>query len=161
MKTTYTISPAPRGARSAERGASSFALAPQRSALHGLREQHLLGEDEVLAVVVGYLVLVAHGDRVEGAGDLAVAAEDSAGEVDLVHLRVSLSGRDPVGGVVLGGHNADAVGGAGGRAQRAADALLQPRVLEPVQLVAAAKAGGERDPLLGGLVRLRAFHPAR
>ena len=47
-------------------------------ALERLGEQHLLGEDQVGAVVVGHLVLVAHRDRVERAGDLAVAAEDAA-----------------------------------------------------------------------------------
>ena len=55
-----------------------LALSPQRRPLDRLREQHLLGEDQVLAVVVRHLVLVAHRDRVERAGDLAVAAEDAA-----------------------------------------------------------------------------------
>ena len=66
-------------ARPADRRASrSFALVAQRRALERLGEQHLLGEDQVRAVVVGELVVVAHRDRVERAGDLAVAAEDAA-----------------------------------------------------------------------------------
>ena len=69
---------------------------------------------------------MAHRDRVERAGGLAVAAEDALGEVDLVDGRVALAGRDAVLGRVLGRHHADAVGRAGGRAQRAADALLEP-----------------------------------
>ena len=39
----------------------------QRRALERLREQHLLREDQVGAVVVGQLVVVAHRDRVERA----------------------------------------------------------------------------------------------
>src|SRR6188472_1700378 len=105
----------------------SFALPPKRRPLDRLREQHLLGEDEVLAVVVGQLVFVAHRDRVERAGHLAVAAEDAAGEVDLVDLGVALACGDAVVGVVLGGDDADAVRRAGGGAERASDALLEAR----------------------------------
>ena len=65
----------------------------QRRALERLGEQHLLGEDQVGAVVVGHLVVVAHRDRVERARDLAVAAEDAAREVDLVDRGVALAGR--------------------------------------------------------------------
>src|SRR5881409_1395037 len=97
-----------------EAAATLLALAPQRPPVEGLGEQHLLGEDQVGAVVVGHLVLVAHRDRVERAGDLAVAAEDAAGEVDLVDLGVALAGGDAVLGIVLGGDDPDAVGGAGG-----------------------------------------------
>src|SRR5271166_134097 len=108
----------------------SLALVPQRRALQRLGEQHLLREDQVRAVVVGELVVVAHSDRVERAGDLAVAAEDAARQVDLVNGRVALARRDPVLGCVLLGDDPDAVRRAGGRAQRAADALLEARVLE-------------------------------
>ena len=58
-------------------------------------------------------------------------------EVDLVDGGVALAGRDPVAGDVLGGDDADAVGRAGGGAERAADALLQAGVLE-----ACAACGG-------------------
>src|SRR5688572_25968913 len=85
-----------------------LALAAQRGAVQWLGEQHLLGEDEVGAVVVRHLVLVAQRDRVEGACDLAVAAEDAAAEVYLVDLRVALAGRDaPVARRVLRGDDAD------------------------------------------------------
>src|SRR5204862_4140767 len=117
----------------------SFALPPQRCALDRLGEEHLLREHEVLAVVVGQLVLVAHGDRVEGARDLAVAAEDAAGEVDLVHLGVALAGRDSIVRIVLRGDDANAVGRTRGGAQRAPHALLETGVLELVELVAAAE----------------------
>src|SRR4051794_32303186 len=72
----------------------SLVLAPEGRPLERLGEQHLLGEDQVGAVVVRELVLVAHRDRVERAGDLAVAAEDAARQVDLVDGGVALSRRD-------------------------------------------------------------------
>src|SRR3954447_23063369 len=109
-------------------------------AVQRLGEQHLLGEDEVRAVVVRHLEVVAHGDRVERARDLAVPAEDAPRQVDLVDGGVALARRDPVLGRVLGGDDADAVRRARGRAQRAADALLEPRVGEPVEAVAPAEA---------------------
>src|SRR5215210_2206332 len=114
-----------------------LALRPQRRPLQRLRQQHLLREDEIGAVVVGHLVVVAHRDRVERARDLAVPAEDAAREVDLVHGGVALAGADAVLGRVLGRDDSDAVRRAGGRAERAPDALLQAGVLEPMQLVAA------------------------
>ena len=112
------------------------------------------------ARVVGELVVVAHRDRVERAGHLAVAAEDAARHVDLVDRRVALAGRHLVLGRVLGGHHADALGRAGRGAERAADALLEPRVLEAVQLVAAAEARVDRRLLLGVLDRHRALDHA-
>src|SRR3712207_3983131 len=120
-------------ARSSLRFCSSAALltlAAQRRALEGLGQQHLLREDEVRAVVVRHLVVVAHRDRVERARDLAVAAEDAAREVDLVDGGVALPGRHAVLRRVLRGHDTDAVRGTRRGAQRAADALLEPSVLE-------------------------------
>src|SRR4051794_30973562 len=137
-----------------------LALHAQRSALRVVLEQHLLGEDQVAARVVGELEVVPHRDRVERAGDLAVAAEDAAQHVDLVDLRVALAGRHLVLGGVLGGDDADAVGRAGGGAQRAADALLEPGVLEAVELVLAAEARVDRHLLLGVLDRDRTLDPA-
>src|SRR5215207_7706938 len=145
---------------SAMRAQTLLARRAQRRALERLGQQHLLGEDEVGAVVVGQLVVVAHRDRVEWAGRLAVAAEDAAGDVDLVHRRVALARADAVVRRVLGRDDADAVGGARRRAERAADALLQPRVLEAVQLVAAAEARVDRRLLLRVLVGMRALRPA-
>src|ERR1700760_707868 len=138
----------------------SLVLVPQRRALERLGEQHLLREDQVGAVVVGELVVMAHRDRVERARDLAVAAEDAAREVDLVDLRVALARRYAMLGRVLGGDDADAVRRARGRAERAADALLQARVLEAVQLVAAAGARGDGRLLLRILDRDRRFAEA-
>src|SRR5438046_2308859 len=86
-----------------------FPLTPQRSVLGRVGEQHLLREDQVRALVVGQLVVVAHRDRVERAGDLAVAAEDAAGHVDLVDRGVALAGGDLVLGRVLGRHHANAL----------------------------------------------------
>src|SRR5262249_16048008 len=54
---------------------------------------------------------------------------------------------------VLGRHDADAVGRACCRAQRAAHALLEAGVLEPVELVAPAEAGIDRCLLLRVLDR--------
>src|ERR671917_2488094 len=120
---------------SAMRALRLLARRAQRRALERLGEQHLLREDQVGAVVVGHLVVVAHRDRVERARDLAVAAEDAARQVDLVDGGVALAGADAVLRRVLGGDDADAVGRAGARAQRAADAFLQARVLEAMQPV--------------------------
>ena len=147
--------------RARRRRGTLFALGAQRRRLDRLGEQHLLGEDEVGAVVVGELEVVAHRDRVERAGDLAVAAEDAAADVDLVDRGVALAGRDAVLGRVLGGDDADAVGRAGGGAQRAADALLEAGVLEAVELVAAAEARVDRHLLLGVLDRVDALDDAR
>src|SRR4051794_32630094 len=128
-----------------------LALHAQGRALRVVLQQHLLREDQVAARVVGQLEVVAHRDRVERAGHLAVAAEDAAQHVDLVDLRVALAGRDLVLGGVLGGDDADAIGRAGGGAERATDALLEPRVLEPVELVLAAEARVDGQLLLGVL----------
>src|SRR5262245_22164251 len=131
----------------------SLTLPAQRGSVDRLGEQHLLGEDQVRAVVVGHLVVVAHRDRVERARHLAVAAEDAAAEVDLVDLGVALAGRDPVVRVVLMRDDPDAVGRTGRGAERAADALLEARVIEAVQLVAAAEPRVDRRLLLRVLDR--------
>ena len=101
---------------------------------------------------------MAHRDRVERAGNLAVTAEDAARKVDLINGGVTLAGRDAVLGRVLGGHDADAVGRAGGRAERAADALLEAAVLKTVELMATAEAWVDGDLLFRVLNRVNA-HP--
>src|SRR4051794_4836068 len=64
-------------------------------------------------------------------------------------------------GIVLLGDDPDAVRRAGSGAETAPDALLEARVLEAVQLVAAAEALVDRRLLLGVLDRHRALeHPA-
>src|SRR5207237_9893895 len=93
-------------------------------------------------------------DRVEGTRELAVAAEDAAAHVDLVDPGVALARRDAVVGGVLRRDDADAVGRAGGRAERAADALLEP-VLVDVQAVPSAEARVDRPLVLRILLRDR------
>src|SRR5262249_37212000 len=62
---------------------------------------------------------------------------------------------------VLCSDHADAVGGARGRAQRAAHALLETRVLEAVELVAPAEARVNRRLLLRVLDRVRPLDDSR
>src|SRR5215207_5814968 len=125
-----------------------------RDALHRLGEEHVLRVDQVVARVLGELVLVPERDRVERAGEFAVAAEDAAAHVDLVDAGVALAGRDPVRRRVLGRDHADAVGRARGSAERAADALLEP-VLVRMQPVAAPEARVDRPFVLRVLLRDR------
>src|SRR5437764_480459 len=123
-------------------------------ALDRRREEYVLRVDLVVARVLGDLVLVPERDRVEGARELAVAAEDAAAHVDLVDPRVALAGRDVVVGSVLGRDDADAVGRARGRAERAADALLEPVLVAP-ESVPAAEARVDRPLVLRVLLRDR------
>src|SRR5215471_3440777 len=125
-----------------------------RDLLQRRGEEHVLRVDLVVAVVLRDLELVAEGDRVERARELAVAAEDAAAEVDLVDPRVALAGRDTVVRCVLGSDDPDAVRRARGRAERAADALLEP-VLVRVQPVAAAETRIHRPLVLRVLLRDR------
>src|SRR3954465_5875052 len=94
---------------SAIRAGRLLAGGAQRRALERLGEQHLLREDQIRAVVVRHLVVVAHRARVERARDLAVAAEDAAREVDLVDGGIPLARADAVLRRVLRRHDADAV----------------------------------------------------
>src|SRR6185503_8932918 len=125
-----------------------------RDPLDRLREEHVLRVDEVVARVLGELELVPERDRVERARELAVAAEDAAAEVDLVDPRVALAGRDAVVRRVLGGDDPDAVGRAGSRAERAADALLQAVLVLP-EAMAAAEPRVDRPLVLRVLLRDR------
>src|SRR5918992_4899387 len=106
--------------------------------LDRLREQHVLRVDQVVARVLGELVLGLERDCVERARELAVAAEDAAREVDLVDARVALARRDTVRRRVLLGDDADAVRRAGGCAERAADAFLEA-VVEPPEPMTTAE----------------------
>src|SRR4029077_15382385 len=110
--------------------------------------------DLVVPVVLRDLELVAERDRVEGTRELAVATEDAAAEVDLVDPGVTLAGRDAVVRRVLGGDDPDAVGGARGRAKRAAHALLEA-VLVQVQPMPPAEARVDRTLVLRVLLRDR------
>src|SRR6188508_3531588 len=108
-----------------DRGVEALGIR-DRHALDRVGEEHVLRVDEVVARVLGDLELVAEGDRVEGAGELAVPAKDAAAHVDLVDARVPLARRDAVLRGVLLGDDADAVCRARGSAERTADALLEP-----------------------------------
>src|SRR5580765_322960 len=132
------------------------AAVSDRHPLDRLGEQHVLRVDQVVARVLGDLVLLLERDRVERACELAVAAEDAAREVDLVDPRVPLAGGDAVVGRVLGGDDADAVGRARSGAEGAADALLEP-VLVPPEPVPPAEARVERALELRVLLRDRLF----
>src|SRR3954451_1932198 len=125
-----------------------------RHLLDRLGEQHVLRVDQVVARVLGELELVAERDRIERAGDLAVAAEDAAAHVDLVDAGVALARRDAVARRVLGGDDADAVRRARGGAERAPDALLEPVLVAP-EAVAAAEARVHRPLVLRVLLRDR------
>src|SRR5439155_25636419 len=81
-------------------------------------------------------------------------AEDAAAHVDLVDPRVTLARGDAVVRRVLRGDDADAVRGARRRAERAADALLQP-VRVHVQPVPTAKAWIDGALVLRVLLRYR------
>src|SRR5947209_5368184 len=117
-------------------------------------EQHLLCVDQRVARHLGQLVVIAERDRIERARDLAVPAEDAAAHVDLVDACIALAGRVALLRSVLGRDNADAVGGARGCAERAADALLEA-VLVPVQPVAPAEPRVDRALVLRVLLRHR------
>src|SRR3569833_3374484 len=109
--------------------------------LHALgqrREQHLLGVDEVLAAVVGQLVLVGHCECSGRVRLDAQAAQDAAQVVDLVGPAVALTRGEPRLLGVVGALHVDRVRGAGPRAQLAAHALLQP-VGPAVELVTAVE----------------------
>src|SRR5690606_14209756 len=123
-------------------------LAALPLAARGAHQHVFLAVDEVLVAEVGELELVAQHDRARGASLLAEAAEDAAQHVDLVDLGVALAGRHRVVGVVLRRLHVDGVGGAGGGAQAAADALLEARVGMPQQVVAPAEARLDVDALL-------------
>src|SRR6476619_2128019 len=100
-------------------------------ALDRLGQEHVLRVSQVVARVLRDLELLLQRNRVERAGELAVPAEDAAREVDLVDARVALTGRDAVVGGVLLRDDPDAVGRAGGRAERAAYALLEAVLVAP------------------------------
>src|SRR5580765_6496934 len=128
------------------------AAVSDRHALDRLGEQHVLRVDQVVARVLGDLELLLERDRVERARELAVAAEDAPREVDLVDACVALSRRDAVVRGVLLGDDADAVGRARGRAERAANALLEA-VLVPPKPVPSAESRVERPLVLRVLLR--------
>src|SRR5688572_1068000 len=107
-------------------------------------EQIVLVPDEVLVAVDGELVVLAHEDRRHRTGLFAVAAEDAAGLVDLVDLRVARARLDAA--VVFRGLQVDGIGRTGDGAETARHALLQP-VFVPHQHLLAAVFREDRDLL--------------
>jgi len=77
-------------------------------------------------------------DSVGGAGFYTVTAENTAVVVDVVDLGVALGGGNPLLFGIFGCLNEDAVGGAGGGAQKAGHALFQA-VFVALQHMLAAK----------------------
>src|SRR4029077_4064885 len=110
------------------------------------------GDHRSLPAVVGELEARTERDRLGGAGFRAIPAVDAAHEIDLVPLGVSLTWRDRRVGIVLSGEHVDTPDGAGGCAQLATDAPLEP-VVVPVQDVPAAMAWRHRLLLLRVLDR--------
>ena len=98
-------------------------------------EQVLLVPDEVVLAVHGQFVVLAHEDRRDRAGFLAVAAEDAACLVDLVDLGVTWARLH--GTVVLRRLEVDGVGRARHRAEPAGHALLEPVLVSHQHLLAA------------------------
>lgn len=106
-------------------------------------EQHLFGQDEIAAVVVGHGKLMAEHDRLGRAGFFAVATEDAAQQVHLVDRGIALARRRGMRRVVLRRLHVDRAGGASRLTQHAADAALHA-VLVAAQFVLAAEARIER-----------------
>src|SRR5215471_3965732 len=107
----------------AGRGAIGWMDSASRARRRRWHEQIGLVPDEVVFAVHGELVILAHEDRADGASLLAVATEDAAGFVNLVHRRIARAGLDVPG--VLRRFEVDRVGRTRNRTQPAGHALLQ------------------------------------
>ena len=86
---------------------------------------------------------MAVGNSVGGAGLDAIAAENAAGIIDIVDLRVTLARGDALFLGVFRGFDVDAIRGTRRRAKEAPDALLQP-IFVALQHVNAAVARLQR-----------------
>jgi hypothetical protein len=71
------------------------------------------------------LEVMTVGDGIGWASFHAIAAENAARIIDVVHAGVALARGDAVRVDILGGFDIDAIGRASGRAEKAANALLQ------------------------------------
>jgi hypothetical protein len=112
-------------------------------------EELLFAIDHGVDVVGSEFEAVSVSNGVGGAGFDAIAAEDAAGIVDVVDLGVTVGVGDAILGGVFGGFDVNAIGGAGGGAEEAGDALLEA-VFVALQDVNAAVARLE----MHGLVRI-------
>ena len=79
-------------------------------------------------------------DRIGGASFDAIAAENAAGVIDVVHLCITLAGGDAFRVSIFCGLDVDAIRGAGGGAQKTTDALFET-VFVTLKDVNAAIAG--------------------
>src|SRR5208337_2269663 len=102
-------------------------------------QQLLLAVYQVAGVVGGQFEAVAVGNCVGGAGLHAIAAEDAAVVIDVVHLGVAFGAAYALLSGILRGLDINAVRGAGGGAQKTGHALFQP-VLVTLQHMHATKA---------------------
>ena len=89
-------------------------------------KQLFLAIDEGVGVIGGYFKIVAVGDGIARASFHAIAAEDTAVIIDVIHLGVALRGADAVIAGILRCLDVDAIGRASRRAEEASDAFLQP-----------------------------------
>jgi hypothetical protein len=125
----------------------SLFIARTRKTCCHWNQQVFLAHDHGGGVEAGELEAVAVGDGIGGAGFDAIAAKDAAVVIDVVDLRIAFGGGDADLVGVVRGFDVDAVGGAGGGAEKTGDALLEAGFVA-LQLVLAAKA----------LLELRAPH---
>lgn len=66
-------------------------------------------------------------DRIRWARFDAVTAKNAAGIIDIVNAGIAFAGRDPAGVSIFSRFNVDAIRRAGCSAQKASNALLEPR----------------------------------
>jgi len=88
-------------------------------------EHLLLAVDQVAGVKAREFEAVSVGDGIRGTGLDAVSAENASVVVDVVNLGVALGAAHPMLGRVLGCLDVNAVGGAGGCAEKAGHTLFQ------------------------------------
>src|SRR5580693_1182671 len=91
----------------------------------GNRREHIvLGIDQRRGIVAGNLESMPVRDGIRGTGFDAITTENTAAVVNVINLRVALPAADAHFIGIFGSFDIYAVGGAGGRAKEACDALL-------------------------------------
>src|SRR5579859_3698255 len=123
---------------------------------HG-HQQSFLAIDQVAGVEGGQLETVAVGDGVRGAGLNAIAAEDAAVVIDVIDLGVALGAADAFLFGIIGSFNVNAVGRAGGGAQKTGNAFFQA-IFIALQLVQSAEALLKNRALIGQFFIGIVFH---
>ena len=117
-------------------------------------EQLLLAVHQGVDIVGSQFKAVPVSDGVGGASFDAIAAEDAARIVYVVHLGVAFSGGNAFGIGILRGLNIDAIRGTGRSAQKAANTLFQP-ILVALQNMNAAISRLEVDRIVRIVFRHR------